>query len=157
MSVLFLYLGSFHVVVHTQQGAASVLKWPNNQKFRDIQRGTHQKHWREECGRLTSTTALPFSPWKKSGPLERSFNWRPPPLSGERKGAADEAVTFCELSISFFLMLKMTWNRSFRSITRGSACRSTSQWLTDTGWWNLNRGRHSSMLGSGRLLSLSYK
>lgn len=32
------------------------------------------------------------------------------------------SFTFCEFSTSFFLMLKMTWNRSLRSITRGSAC-----------------------------------
>lgn len=100
---------------------------------------------------------LAVLPLEKVGTVREKFQLAPPPLSGERKGAADEAVTFCELSISFFLMLKMTWNRSFRSITRGSACRSTSQRLTDTGWWNLNPGRHSSMLGSGRLLSLSYK
>lgn len=56
-----------------------------------------------------------------------------------------EAVTFCELSISFFLMLKITWNRSLRSITRGSACVATNDQLIDTWWCNLNHVEHNSI------------
>lgn len=33
-----------------------------------------------------------------------------------------ESFTFCVVFASFFLMLKMTWKRSFRSTTSGSAC-----------------------------------
>lgn len=49
-------------------------------------------------------------------------------LEKEKKGLksnASKPVTLFEASASFFLMLKMTWNRSFRSITRGSACMVT--------------------------------
>lgn len=49
-----------------------------------------------------------------------------------QKNSECEAVTFCELSISFFLMLKMTWNRSLRSITRGSAYVATNYGMIDT-------------------------
>lgn len=37
----------------------------------------------------------------------------------------NESSTFFEPSASFFLMLKMSWKRSFRSITRGSAWKET--------------------------------
>lgn len=39
---------------------------------------------------------------------------------------ASASITFCVPSASFFLRLKMTWNRSFKSITSGSACMETN-------------------------------
>lgn len=144
---------------------------------------TYLRHWREECRRLTSTTALPFSPCKqtallvfvlmrhvsisitsaesvkvrfmKEAVLSRQHQFFFLRRRGEKKDIpllnlwrGGYEGTFCELSISFFLMLKMTWNRSFRSITRGSACVATNHRLIDTYWWNLNQVLHNGMASS---------
>lgn len=53
------YLGSFQVVIRTQQGTTSILQKSNSKSLEEV---TCVKHWKEECRRLTSTTALPFSP-----------------------------------------------------------------------------------------------
>lgn len=168
------YLGSFHVVIHTQQAITSILQQSNSKRLGKwgVTKG---RHCTEECRRLTSTTALPFSPWKQTSllvfvlmrhilisftsveslkvrflkeavlslqPVQALFilNGREhiPLLLGwggvavRKKSDEREAVTFCELSMSFFLMLKMTWNRSLRSITRGSACVATNHKPIDT-------------------------
>lgn len=65
---LFFYLGSFHVVIQTQQAITSILQ-QSNSKSLEKWGVTKGRHCTEECRRLTSTTALPFSPWKQTSLL----------------------------------------------------------------------------------------
>lgn len=74
------------------------------------------------CQHSQRTTWKCFSFHKENAAID----WLLEKIFSSLKLNACASITFCVPSASFFLRLKMTWNRSFKSITSGSACMETN-------------------------------